>query len=143
LQGRRNDFNEALSAVDADYMKEVIEGTSHNKSDDKNAKHDVQTDNTLLEFDEVIAMAKDITDGDKFNLETNARIVWEALNVSFHIAIKFRQLVQFLLQKWGFDLNARSSEEKRVPQGRFLAGKQKQTCEYMKPLFSSLKDKVV
>jgi hypothetical protein len=50
-QGRRNDYQDALDAVDADYLREFIEGTI--KPDDEKGKHDVKTDQELADFEEI------------------------------------------------------------------------------------------
>uniref|UniRef100_A0A915KL12 Pre-mRNA-splicing factor 18 n=1 Tax=Romanomermis culicivorax TaxID=13658 RepID=A0A915KL12_ROMCU len=55
--------------------------------------------------------------------------------------ITFNEL-QFILQKWGRELNSRPMDEKRSSTGKFALATYTQTREYLNPLFKKLKTKM-
>ena len=50
--------------------------------------------------------------------------------------------LKFLLSEWAKDLNSQAESVKRSYQGKFSAATQRQTADYLKPLFKQMKKKV-
>jgi len=120
-EGWKNDFQSAMDQVDKEYVDEVIKGLQNEEG-----RHDVKVDDQVLTMDDIMKMEKDL--GTE-NYATECEVTFAFFN--------------YILQRWGRDLNARPENVKRSIQGKFEAATHTQTVEHLKPLFNSLKNKTV
>lgn len=116
--GLRNDLQEAMHRVDDEMLREIIEGPSNDK------KHDVIVDNETISYNELLEATKALG---KEDCNKDCELIYQFLN--------------FVIQKWGRELNLRPEEEKRSTHGKLIQATYNQTAEYLKPLLKSLKTK--
>jgi len=120
-KGLRNDMKAAMDQVDQEYLSEIIKGQTDQ------GKHDVKF------VEDEVKTFKDITDMDaelgKGNVGRDCEIVLSFLN--------------FLIQKWAVELNARPEDVKRSAQGKFVSATYSQTIDYLRPLTGKLKNKTI
>ncbi|KAH7729556.1 Prp18 domain-containing protein [Aphelenchoides avenae] len=116
-EGWKNDFQTALNKVDEELVEEVIKG-SHNQVGKHDVKHVPESDSWDKIFDRASLLGQD-----------------EDANRDCDI---IREFLNYILSRWGRDLNARDEAVKRTPKGKLETAMLKQTMEHMKPLMMSL-----
>ncbi|KAL1464146.1 hypothetical protein WDU94_003819 [Cyamophila willieti] len=124
-KGFRNDFQEALEKVDQTYLDELLASQAQT-SNSRVIKEQEKPPEKQITYDDIQMMAKDLGKGDR-NLDMNVTL----------------NLIQFLLDKWGTELNTRSGAEKMGTRGKFALATYTQTQQYLKPLLRKLKSKTL
>ncbi|CAI4227444.1 unnamed protein product [Auanema sp. JU1783] len=121
-EGWKNDLESAMKDVDNDLVKEVIEGTSGEIS-----RHDVDIAHDTDTWDKIEHQATLLGLGD--NANRDCEIIYS--------------FFQYLLSRWGKDLNQRDAEVKKSAAGKHEASIHKQTAQHLKPLMVSLNNKFI
>ena len=116
-EGWKNEFQSAMNKVDEDFMKEVIAG-----SVGAAGRHDVAVEE-VADMEAIKGrIAADLGKGE--DAKRDCRIVFDFYN--------------YLLQRWGRELNKRDEATKRSAQGKIESAVHSQSAENLKPLFSQL-----
>ncbi|KAJ2705806.1 hypothetical protein H4R19_005082, partial [Coemansia spiralis] len=119
--GQQNEFRRVMAQVEAGAMLEDIRRES-NMNDDEAEKRQQKYE---------LLAAYDVSDMSPELLRTDMNRLHTLLYVYF----------KRLLYEWGDYLAARHEEERRSPEGKMAAATQRQSAEYLKPLFRSLKQR--
>ncbi|XP_055380043.1 pre-mRNA-splicing factor 18 [Condylostylus longicornis] len=122
-RGFRNDFQEAMDAVDQAYLKEILETVSPTKSEKKDEESQLDAS---INWETIKEMAKGMGRGNK---EKDLHII--------------ETLLQFLLKNWSDQINSYSAQEKMTTKVKMARVIYTQTKEYLKPLFRKLKHKTL
>jgi len=118
-EGWQNEFQSALQKVENEIVEEMIKS-----GQDSIGKHDVKIAeiSTDVSWDQIQSRAHVLGEGNEPNRDCDTIL----------------EFINYLLKRWGCDLNARDESVKRSARGRLEAGTHKQTVENLRPLVRSL-----
>ncbi|EYB84204.1 hypothetical protein Y032_0321g2417 [Ancylostoma ceylanicum] len=119
-EGWKNELQSAMRDVDEELVKEVIEGSS----DDPN-KHDVDLSSSFND------------NWEKIEEQATLLGIGNDPHRDCDIILSF---FNYLITRWGKELNRRDDEEKKSPAGKLQASIHKQTVMNLKPLLNSLEN---
>lgn len=127
--GLRNDFREALDAVDQEYLDELLRKDNQQEDDAAARQEDSEDVMDESEIASRIGELRGLSGGlDKMDAAESASIVLRTLKL--------------LLRIMESDLNARTREAKLSATGKVELARYKQTRNYIRPLFKKLKTRV-
>jgi len=114
-KGYRNDLKDAMDRIDEEYLKEQGE---------KPRPTDADLEDLGTTLDDIKVIATNMGKGNQ--------------NLDQEVILKF---LKFLLGLWAKEVNSGPEDKKRSIEGKLASATQKQTHEYLKPLFRKLKSK--
>ncbi|VDO61612.1 unnamed protein product [Heligmosomoides polygyrus] len=119
-EGWKNEMQTAMRDVDEDLVKEVIEGSSNDSN-----RHDVDLSSAFND------------NWEKIEEQATLLGVGNDPHRDCDIILSF---FQYLITRWGKELNQRDDEEKKSPSGKLQASIHKQSVMNLKPLLNSLEN---
>lgn len=137
-EGWKNDFQTALNKVDEELVEEVIKG-SHNEVGKHDVKHVPEADSWDTIFVSVVVDCYQtaVKAHPKFAFQNRAALLGQDDDANRDCDI-IKEFINYILARWGRELNMRDEAVKRSPKGKLETAMLKQTMDHLKPLMQSL-----